>query len=131
MRCGSSFAVELAPGDGKVILLLPHAIGELRLTHKKLQTPEGIARGEKFVLDCEIQDTEGKNIPAHLPIELTLTADNGLKLPGSGFYAAEEGKFQLQEILPTNLPHTVKNFTIVLRCLASGKNALLTIPVRK
>jgi hypothetical protein len=97
-----------------------------------LQAPRnasGIARGEAFTLLCEIKNDTGKNIPAVLPFELTLTAGNGLSLPGSGFYAAEQGKFLLKETLPSNLPADVKDFSVVIRCLSSGKTASITLPV--
>ena len=130
-RRGSSLAVDLAPGDGKVILLLQKHIAQISLEQKNIKSSGGVAGGEKFILACEIKDREGKNIPAMIPVELVLTSDNGIRLPGSGFYAAEQGKFLLEEVLPTNLPHDVKNFTAVLRCLASGKSTSITIPVRR
>ena len=126
-----SFAVDLAPGDGKVILLLPRPIAGAEV---KLQSPgasRGIAPGEEFVLSCAVRDTSRNCVSTVLPVEVILTADNGLQLPGSGFYAAEQGKLLLKEVLPSNLPPAVKRVTATLRCLASGKTASVTFPVKR
>ena len=125
---GVSFDVDLAPGDGKIILLLPRPIAG---TEIKLQSSKEIARGEAFVLSCAVRDSSGNCVPTVLPVEVTLTADNGLQLPGSGFYAAEQGQLLLKEVLPSNLPGAVKHVTVTLRCLASGKNASITFPVKR
>ena len=121
---GCSFAVDLAPGDGKMILLLEKAIEKIALQ----LTPA--APGKSFTVSCEIKDRDGKNIPAILPVEVVIAADNGLKLPGSGFYAAEKGRLVISEILPTNLPGTVEKINVTVRCLASGKSCVLPLKFR-
>ena len=128
---GVSFAVDLAPGDGKVILLLPRPIAGAEVKMQSPKASQGIARGEEFVLSCTVRDTSSNTVSTVLPVEVTLIADNGLQLPGSGFYAAEQGQLLLKEVLPSNLPLSVKRVTVTVRCLASGKTASTTFPVKR
>ena len=116
-----SFAVDLAPGDGKMILLLEKAIEKIDLR----LTPA--LPGKSFTVSCEIKDRDGKNIPAILPVEVLITTDKGVKLPGSGFYAAEKGRLVISEILPTNLPGNTAKINVSVRCLASGKSTVLPL----
>ena len=118
---GTSFAVDLAPGDGKMILLLEKAIDKISLE----LTPA--LPGRSFTVSCEIKDRDGKNIPAILPVEVLITTDKGVKLPGSGFYAAEKGRLVISEILPTNLPGNTAKINVSVRCLASGKSTVLPL----
>ncbi len=127
-----SFKTALPPGGGKVILLLQKEIAGIRV---KISGEKGntvsLSPGKSFTVTCDTVDKEGKNIEAILPVEISLTADNGIRLPGSGFYAAEQGKLLLKEVLPTNLPAAVKKITVTVRCLASGKSASKTFTVGK
>lgn len=120
-----SFDVDLGPGDGKLILLLQNPI-----TAISVKAPKEFSRGKAFTISCSIMDHTGKNVPAILPVELVLTADNGLRLPGSGWYAAEQGHLTCKDVFPTNLPGTVKTIKVTARCLASGISTSVTLPVK-
>ena len=120
---GCSFEVNTAPGDGKLVLLLDRKIEKL-----SIQTPAVVKRGEKFSVVCRIADAANKPFKACLPVEVTLTAANGTKLPGSGFYAMTDGLLKLHETMATNAP--VGKVKLQLRCLASGKKAETILEVR-
>ena len=113
---GVAFNVDLAPGDGTVVLLLERPIDKVLL-----EAPRKIKRGTKFRVRCRITDKNGKNINAVLPVKLQLTDSAGRILPGSGFYAADKGSFSLNEIMAPNA--AAGKMKLELRCLASGKTA--------
>jgi hypothetical protein len=120
---GCSFEVNTAPGDGKLVLLLDRKIEKL-----SIQTPAVVKRGEKFSVVCRIADAANKPFKACLPVEVTLTAANGTKLPGNGFYAMTDGLLKIHETMATNAP--VGKVKLQLRCLASGKKAETILEVR-
>jgi len=111
-----SFQVDLAPGSGKLILLLDRAINSI-----DLNMPERIKQGEKYTIKLQISDKNRQVIAACLPVEVTLTAANSVKLPGSGYYAAVNGSLIINEIMAPNAP--AGKAKISVRCLASGKIA--------
>ena len=111
-----SFSVDLAPGGGTIILLLDREIANVRLT-----LPAEVERGSNFTITAAAVDNADKNINAILPMEISLQSADGKLLPGSGFYAAENGKLTLQEIMAPNAP--AGKVKVVCRDLAGGKTA--------
>ena len=121
---GISFPVELAPGDGKMLLLLDQRIASL-----ELQIPaQSPARKEPFTLTCSALDETGSGIRAILPMEVKIVDANGTRLPGSGFYAAENGRLVINEILATNM--SPGKVTVTVKDLASGLAIQKTFEVR-
>ncbi|MBO5724830.1 MAG: hypothetical protein J6S58_08390, partial [Lentisphaeria bacterium] len=112
----SSLQISLPGGGGKVIVLLDQKIEKIRL-----QLPKEVKRGSAYTLEMSVADKAGKNIPAILPVELRLKDSAGRELPGSGYYAAENGKFLLREIMAKNAQ--AGKVTVFCKCLASGKTA--------
>ena len=113
-RNSCSFEIETPPGDGACILLL-----EKKISGIKLAVPRQVRTGKPFELNVVIHDSYGRNIRAYLPVEVEITSA-GKKLPGSGFYAATDGKLDVKDIIPTNLaPGKVD---VKVRCLSSGKS---------
>ena len=111
---GITFPVELAPGDGKMLLLLDQRIASL-----DLQVPDqALARKEPFTLTCSALDEAGSEIRAILPMEVRITDAKGTVLPGSGFYAAENGRLVINEILAPNM--SPGKVTVTVKDLASG-----------
>ncbi len=118
------FKVSLAPGDGNVILLLDRKISRL-----SLQLPEIVKCKNAFTVKCSVLDEKSVPVKAYIPLELIMTASDGTVLPGSGFYAADNGEFTLREVMATNAAAgTVK---VTLRCLASGKSVSGSFNVAK
>jgi hypothetical protein len=118
-----SFDIDSAPGDGACILLLEKKIAGITLA-----VPRQVKTGKAFQLDIVIHSIDNKNIRAYLPVEVEINS-NGKKLPGSGYYAAVDGKLTIKEIMPTNLPPGKVNITV--RCLASGKTVQKQITLVK
>ena len=92
--------------------------------------PNQFSAGKAFTISCSVKDSTGKNVPAILPVEIVLTADNGIRIPGSDYYAAEQGELTVTDVFPTNLPTSVKTITVTARCLASGMSTSVTLPVK-
>ena len=111
---GCEFPLELAPGDGCCILLLEKPVANV-----KVSLPKQIRRGEKFTLNIAVTDDANRPVPAVMPVEVSLLSDSGIKLPGSGYYAAVDGKLTVNEVMPTNAP--AGNIKVSVKCLASGK----------
>ena len=111
-----SFDVSLASGGGNVFLLLDREISGV-----VLELPETVKRKEKFTIQCRVVDGNGSPVKAYIPVELTMVASDGTVLPGSGFYAAENGEISINEVMATNVSTGVVKVSV--RCLASGKSA--------
>ena len=118
-----SFDIVSAPGDGACILLL-----EKKIAGVALSAPRQVKTGKAFQLNIVIHGADNKNIRAYLPVEVIISSA-GKKLPGSGYYAAVDGKLTIKEIMPTNLPPGKVNITV--RCLASGKTVQKQITLVK
>ena len=109
-----SFDVDLAGGDGTLVLLLEKPIASLAINNA-----EPLEKGKDFVLKISVLDASGKAVKACLPLEVTLSDAQGRRLPGSGYHAAVNGVLELKEIAAANLQgNTV---TVTAKCLASGK----------
>ena len=119
-----SFDVSLAPGDGKLILLLDRKISQVAM-----QLPKTVGRRTKYTVKCRIADHKGLPIPAYIPVEVRMIAANGTRLPGSGFYAAVNGELTVDEVMASNAPEGTVNVTVT--CLASGKSASGTFVVTR
>ena len=111
---GCEFPLALAPGDGCCILLLEKPVANITVS-----LPGQIKRGEKFTLNIAVTDDSNRPVPAIMPVEVSLLSDSGIKLPGSGYYAAVDGKLAVNEVMPTNAP--AGNIKVSVKCLASGK----------
>ena len=101
-------------GAGTLVLLLEKAIQSV-----EVQAPAAVSRGEEFAVTVKVLNTAGEAVPACLPLEVTLTDDNGNKLPGSGYYPAQKGTLEFKDVCASNLDSKTVKFTV--KCLASGK----------
>lgn len=108
--------VNLGPCDGRVFLLLPAALAEV-----KLSVPETAAQGQAVSLSLRVEDTTGKPAPAVIPVHLEITDPAGRLAEYSGYHAAENGTLNLKLDLARN--DTPGVWQIRARELASGKTA--------
>ena len=119
---GCSFEATLPPGGGMMVLLLDKPIGKL-----SLKVPSKVKRGDAFILQAEIASKDGTLFKTVLPAEVTITAADGTKLPGSGSYALNNGKLTLRETMAPNTP--VGKATVQLHCFSSGKKIEKTMEI--
>ncbi len=108
--------VRLGPCEGTLLLLLDRPIDAVRVT-----PPAKMERGQAFEVGVQIAAADGTPIPAILPVEVTLADSAGHRLPGSGYYAAENGRLVIRETAATNM--AIGKVTCTAKCLASGKTA--------
>lgn len=107
------FGVELEPGSGSIIVLLPRQIAKVNV-----DIPSVLKRGENFAVKASVADSDGRNFKAVLPLEITIASGNA-KLPGTGFYATKaDGSFALNDTVALNMPKG--KATLTVRCLTSG-----------
>ena len=105
-----------------MVLLLDRPIGKLSLT-----VPAKVKRSEPFTIQTEIASQDGTPIKTILPAEVTITAADGTKLPGSGSYALSNGKLTLRETMAPNAPSG--KATVRLHCFSSGKKIEKTMEI--
>ncbi|MBR4663586.1 MAG: hypothetical protein IKO93_06910 [Lentisphaeria bacterium] len=118
----TEFQLDLKPGSGSIIVLLPRPIERIELT-----APDCIRRGENYRIKAAVTDSSGKPFHAVLPLEIRFTA-NGKELPGSGFYATEKnGAMVLDDRAALNLPEGKAELTV--KCLSSGKTVSREITI--
>ncbi len=112
---GISFDVDLGPTDGRMLLLLK----DQSIASVTLKVPEKpLRRRSPFVIECAVLDGKGRPVSATIPLEVIIHDANGNSLPGSGFYAAKNGRFVIEDSLPTNC--SLGKVTVCVKELASS-----------
>jgi len=90
--------VELGPCDGKLLLVAPRPIEQVRV-----EAPPELARGQRGRIVVTVADAEGKAIDAVVPIELAIRDSEGRLAEFSGYHAAVAGRLDVPlEIAPND-----------------------------
>ena len=109
----SKFSVDLKPGSGSIIVLLPRPVAGV-----SLNAPKAVKRGEDFCIEAFPSDKNGKSFKAVLPMAIQFIS-NGKTLPGTGFYATDSsGKLVFRDTAALNMPRGKAIFRV--KCLTSG-----------
>ena len=82
-----SWPVELGPCDGKLFIVLPKPLLQI-----KLDAPETAKAGNPVKLMIEVQDTKSQAAKAVLPVRVQVRDANGKAVEGTGWYGAKDGK---------------------------------------
>ena len=110
----TTYNVELAPGDGALVLLLDQVIGKVKVTQTMA------VRSQPYTLTIQVLDTTGKPVKAILPLEVKMADSAGNTLPRSGFYATDaNGKLVIEDTAAVNM--AAGKVTTTVRNLADGK----------
>ena len=117
-----SFAESSGTQQTTLILLLEKAVGSLAIAGNDLE------RGKDFSLKISVLDKSGKPVKACMPLEVTLSDARGKTLPGTGYYAAENGVLNFKEIAAANLQGSTVKVTV--KCLASGKTVSKVLNIK-
>jgi hypothetical protein len=117
-------ALTLGPCDGRLLMGLPRAIAGVTVT-----APETAKPGTRVLLDLSVHDSEGKPLPAVIPLRIEIRDTNGRLAESSGYHAAENGRLSLTlDLAPNEDPGT---WEITVRELASRKSAMAAMRVGK
>ena len=108
------YSVDLAPGDGALVLLLDQAIAGTSVVQTMAE------RGKEYTLTVQVYDKNKLPVKAYIPLEITMTDVQGNRLPKSDFYTTDaNGKLVISDVAAVNMiPGKVKT---VVRNLADGK----------
>ncbi len=120
----AEFAAEFPPAGGKMLVMLPAAIAAVNV---EVSTAE-VARGGEYEIAATVCDADNKVIDALLPVEVTITDVQGKRLPGSGFYAMQNGRLIIREHAASNM--TTGKVRIKVFCQSSGKSGSAEFVVR-
>jgi hypothetical protein len=112
----TSIPLEFGTNDGKLLLLLPAPITEL-----KVGVPAKVKSGQTFVLEVKV------NAKARLPLKIEVLDAKGRKTDDSAFAAAAAGEYKQSITVPLNAEPG--RWRILVRELASGKNATVSVVV--
>ena len=112
----AEFSAEFPPAGGKMLVMLPEAIASVKV---EVSTPQ-VARGGEYQIFATICDADNKVIDALLPVEVAVTDAQGKRLPGSGFYAMQNGRLVIREHAASNM--ATGKVRVNVLCQSSGKN---------
>ena len=108
------YSVDMAPGDGALVLLLDKAIAGPAVGQTMAE------RGKVFTLTVQVYDNAKQPVKAYIPLEVTMTDAQGNRLPKSDFYTTDaNGKLVIKDIAAVNM--AVGTVKTVVRNLADGK----------
>lgn len=105
--------LDLKPGEGRLLLILDQPLGQTRI-----QAPESASPGQPFEVEVTVQSRDGKPVRALIPIELDLINPSGAKVPGSGFFCAENGGLRVSFTISVN--EKPGSWHVIARNLADG-----------
>jgi hypothetical protein len=112
----------LGPCDGRLLMGLPRAIAGVTVA-----VPGSAKPGTRVALDVSVSDSDGKPLPAVIPVRIEIRDANGRLAEGSGPHAVENGRLRLGlDLAPNEDPGT---WEITVRELASRKSAMAAMRV--
>lgn len=112
----TSWEVELGPGEGKLFMVLPQAIKNVRIGGPTVAQP-----GSKLPLLIEVVGQTGTCVDAVIPVKVELVDPSGRLADASGYYAAKAGR--LEVVYPFAVNDEPGRWTIRATELASGQMA--------
>ena len=95
-----SWNIELGPCDGRVFMVLPRPMLQL-----KVEVPETAKVGNAAKVGVQLVDTKQSPVAAVVPVQVLVHDANGKPAEGSGFYGAKDGKLSINlDIAPNDDP---------------------------
>lgn len=119
---GHRLPIALGPCDGRLLMGLPRAIAGVTVAVPACAKP-----GTRVALDLSVDDSDGKPLPAVIPVRIEIRDANGRLAEGSGPHAVENGRLRLElDLAPNEDPGA---WEITVRELASRKSAMAAMRV--
>ncbi|MCS7237586.1 MAG: LamG domain-containing protein [Thermoguttaceae bacterium] len=130
---GLAWRVKLGPGEGKLFMIAPQAIGQVRISAERT-VPTGGAGADggmegQIKLNVVLCGRDGSRLAAVVPVRVDLVDPAGRPADISGYYAARDGKLELIYVLAPN--DTPGMWRAVCRELASGKTGEVSIDLAR
>lgn len=120
--------LELAAGGGRVLVLLPAAIGRLDVQAQLVPAAWGDHRGRQVAVRAALLDDQGRIVPGLIPATLTLLHPDGSRSDFSHHTVFRRGV--LDTALPILANGPVGTWRLQVQEHASGRTAEAQIPVR-
>jgi hypothetical protein len=113
---GLQWTADLGPGEGRVYLVTPAAVSEVRVAVANRQPAETVAQ-----IQVQVVDNQSEPLAALIPVQVKVLDPAGELAEHSGHYGAKDGVLSLKlDLAPNDTPG---EWTIEVRELASGKTA--------
>ncbi len=124
-RAGAAaLRADFGPGDGRLFLLAPRPIAELRL-----EAPDEARLGGRLAVSIAVLDDGGAPLAAVAPIHLEVLDPEGRPAEFSGHYGARDGRLAVAlDLAPNDLPG---DWTLRVAELASGLTRQHRLTVRR
>lgn len=120
----TAIEVDLAPAEGRVFLVMKHAIARVDF-FPFLEEPKP---GDRVKIALTVEDAAGKPIEATVPVQLNIRDPNGRLAEGSGYYGAKNGELLVKlDLAPNDDPGA---WEITARELASGQETTRFLRVK-
>jgi len=115
--------VDFGPGEGKLLMQLPHALAKVAIT-----APSSVVRGSTAEVTFQVHAEDGTLPNAVIPMKITILDAEGKEAEFSGFHAAVKGEVTLRlEPAPNETPGT---WQIIAEEFVSGKTEKVTIQLK-
>lgn len=119
-----TWQLDFTTNDGRLNLALPQKIANVTIT-----APQAAAVGEEISFEVSVLDEDGQPVEAILPIQLTITDDNGQAVTGSDYYAMTDGHKSIR--IRSSINDNPGCWTVIARELASGLQASTSLNLTK
>ena len=119
-----NFNLDLPPAGGRVVILLPKEISQLKLTCAQSTT---IQQGETLTVNALLLDKNNTQIPGIIPAHLNITRPDGTVDGYSHNSAFHKGNLQFKYPIPINAP--LGRWSIKVRDLAANMEKIITFNV--
>lgn len=120
--------LDLGPGEGRVLVLLPAAIARLDLAADLQAAEWGDHRGRQIGVRAGLRDAEGRIVPGIIPATITVLHPDGSRNDLSHHTAFRRGLLETALPVPSNAPPGP--WRVQVRDHASGRRAEAVVTVR-
>ena len=117
-RDGDSVKVDVSfeKNDGRILAYLPEEIADIDVRAR-------IQNG-KLTVGVQVLDSAGQAVQALIPVEIRIFCEDGSKLDGAGFFAAENGRAGVTLALDRD---SGRAFRIACRERAGGREKTIRV----
>jgi hypothetical protein len=108
--------VSFEKNDGRILAYLPEEIADIEVRAR--------IKNDRLTVGVKVLDPDGQAVQALIPVEICIFCEDGSKLDGAGFLAAENGRADVTLTLDRD---SGRAFRIVCRELAGGHEKMIRV----